>query len=218
MAEATSSLTRLCLLTPRDYTVAALQPRLEAALAAGDVASLIVMAPAGAPESLRAAANAFVPLAVAHGTAAIIHNDARVAAYTKADGIHVDTGVEALAEAIAARPKNGGRMVGAGNFLSRHEAMDAGELDPDYVFCGRLDGDTDATIFPKALELASWWSDVTVIPAIVMGGATTASAAEAAAAGVPFVALSRAIWEHPAGAAAAVREVYDHLARVTEAA
>lgn len=218
MAEATSSLTRLCLLMPRDYSVAALQPLLEEALAAGDIASLIVTAPAGAPESLRAAADAFVPLAIAHGSAAIVHNDSRIAAYTKADGIHVDKGKEALAEAIAARPRNGGRMVGAGNFVSRHEAMDAGELDPDYIFFGRLDGDTDATIFPKALDLAAWWSAVTVIPAIVMGGSATASAAEAAQAGVPFVALSRAVWEHPGGPAAAVREATDHLARVTEAA
>ena len=92
------------------------------------------------------------------------------------------------------------------------------KLEPDYLFFGRLDGDTADAIFPKALDLAAWWSSVTIIPAIVMGGRALASVDEAAANGIEFVALSAAVWDDPRGPAAAVAEVAERLARVREPA
>ncbi len=53
--------------------------------------------------------------------------------------------------------------------------MLAGDTDPDYVFFGRLDGDTDTAIFPKAFALAEWWAELFAIPAMVMGGSSLAS-------------------------------------------
>lgn len=213
MANAAPFPCRLCLVTPGDYAVDTLSPKLSAALGAGDIASLVITAPARDPAALRHAANAFVPIAVAHGTAALIHNDARIAAYSKADGLHLDS-AEALADAGARRHGDG--ILGIGNLGSRHAAMEAGEMNPDYVFFGRLDGDSAAEIHPNALDLAAWWSALTVIPAMVMGGRDLASVSEAAAAGVPFVALSRAVWDHADGPAAAVRQALEHLTQAEE--
>jgi thiamine-phosphate pyrophosphorylase len=92
--------------------------------------------------------------------------------------------------------------------------MEIAEADPDYLFFGKLDGDSGDEIFPRALELASWWSSVAVIPAIVMGGSSVASVDAAAANGIEFVALSRAVWEHPRGPAAAVAEASARLAEL----
>ena len=94
--------------------------------------------------------------------------------------------------------------------------MSAGEADPDYVFFGKLDGDTDDAIYPKALDLAAWWAELFEIPAIVMGGLALASVAEARNAGVEFVAIRRAVWEHPEGAAAAIAEAGRILAAPPE--
>src|SRR5919198_483541 len=116
------------------------------------------------------------PIAVARGVAAIIHNDTRIVGRTGADGVHVDGGAADLADAVAALRKK--KIVGAGGIRSRHEAMLAGESDPDYLFFGRLDGDNGPEIFDKSLELAAWWSSLFVIPAIVMGGNMVASVAE----------------------------------------
>jgi thiamine-phosphate pyrophosphorylase len=206
---------RLCLVTPPDYEALSLAARLADALAGGDVASLIVTPPGGRPEALQDAASALVPIAQARGVATILHGDARIADRTKADGVHIDSGPADLRAAIERR---GRRIVGAGGLRARHDALEAGELEPDYVFFGRLHGDADDGIFPKALELAAWWAEVAVIPAMVMGGRGLASVDEAAANGVDFVALSSAVWDHPEGPGAAVTEANRRLATLREAA
>ncbi len=216
MANDIASRCRLCLVTPAGADAETFASRVADALSGGDVASLIIAADPADPSRLQNAAQAFVPLAQNAGAAAIIHGDTRIVGRTQADGVFIDSGPADLAVAVASlHPK---RMVGAGHIASRHEALAAGEAEPDFLFFGRLDGDTDDGIFPKALDLAAWWSAVTVIPAIVMGGRTLASVREAAAAGIEFVALSRAVWDDPRGPGAAVAEACTHLAESGETA
>jgi thiamine-phosphate pyrophosphorylase len=207
---------RLCLITPRLAAPDAFAALLDEALAGGDVASLIITGVSADPSALQRIAEALVPVAQRHGTAALIHNDTRIAGRSKADGVHIDTGPADLAEAVRSfRPS---RIVGTGNLHSRHDALIAGEADPDYAFFGRLDGDKDAGIFMPALDLAAWWSELVQIPAVVMGGGAIASVAEARDAGVEFVALGRAVWEAPAGPRAAVAEACAILAAMPETA
>src|SRR5690606_21067837 len=177
--------------------------------------SLIITAPEPVdPNALQRAAERLVPIAQARGVAALIHNDTRVAARTKADGVHVDTGLAAVRDAVEASRHR--QIVGASGVQLRHEALEIGDAEPDYLFFGRLDGDSGEAIFPKALELAAWWASVTVIPAIVMGGRDIASVDEAAAHAIEFVALSRAVWEYRDGPEAAVAAVVGRLAAVRE--
>ena len=216
MANDIASRCRLCLVAPAGVDAGTFAPRVADALSGGDVASLIIAAHPTDPAALQKAAEAFVPIAQEAGAAAIVHGDTRIVGRSKADGVLVDGGLADLAAALAAlHPK---RMVGAAGLTSRHEALAAGEAAPDFLFFGRLDGDSGDGIFPKALDLAAWWSDVTVIPAIVMGGKTLASVREAAEAGIEFVALSKAVWDDPRGARAAVAEACERLAGTGEAA
>lgn len=200
---------RLCLVTPSGASPQAFGSALEEALASGDVASLIVTA---AQVDLGRLAEIAVPLAQNWGVAALVHNDSDVALKTTADGVHIDDGGADLGARIAALHPH--RIAGVGNLTSRHDAMAAGEAEPDYVFFGRLDGDSEDAIFPKALELAEWWAALFQIPTIVMGGASIASVRQARDAGIEFVALRRAVWEHPAGPGAAVAEANRLLAAV----
>lgn len=204
---------RLCLVTPLGATPETVGATLEVALIGGDVASLIVTA---SPGELGRLAAATVPLAQAHGVAALIHNDREVALSTGADGVHVDDRRADLAAIVAALHPD--RIAGIGNLTSRHDAMTAGEAQPDYVFFGRLDGDNGAAIFPKAFDLAEWWSALFEIPAVVMGGADLASVRQASTAGIEFVALRRAVWEHPDGPGAAVAAANRLLAETQDAA
>lgn len=215
MPEAEANRCRLCLVTPLQSDAAALAARVAAAIAGGDVASLIIAVDPADPAVLQRTAEAVVPIAVARGVAAIIHNDTRIVGRMGADGVHVDGGAADLADAVAALRKK--KIVGAGGIRSRHEAMLAGESDPDYLFFGRLDGDTGPEIFDKSLELATWWSSLFVIPAIVMGGNTVASVAAAAEAGIEFVALSRAVFDS-ADPGAAVAEANRLLSAMPELA
>jgi len=213
MADADDSRCRLCLVTPETSDPAGFRPLLDAALAGGDVACLIIT---GAPESLQETAEALVPVAQSRGAAALVHNDTRIAGRARADGVHVDTGPADLKIAIDTfRPA---RIVGAGGLRSRHDAMLAGEANPDYLFFGRLDGDTRESIFRKALDLASWWSSMFLVPAMVMGGRSIASVSEAAEAGIEFVALRDAVWSHDAGPGEAVAAADRVLAAAPERA
>jgi thiamine-phosphate pyrophosphorylase len=216
MANAPNIRCRLCLVTPPAYEADAFAARLANALAAGDVASLIITAPVNDPGGLQRAAEALMPVAEARGVASLIHNDTRVAGRTKADGVHIDSGAADVTTALESLRNK--KIVGAGGARGRDEALEMGEAEPDYLFFGRLDGDSADAIFPRSLELASWWSSVTIIPAIVMGGRALASVEEATANGIEFVALSAAVWDHPEGPGAAVANVAERLARLREAA
>ncbi len=140
MANNNATRCRLCLVTPTTLDPTELARKVGEAVSGGDVASLIIAGTPADPAALQRTAQLLVPIAQAAGVAAVVHNDTRVVGRTGADGIHIDTGLDDVAAAVAAfHPK---RMVGAGGLLSRHDAMAAGELGPDYLFFGRLDGDT----------------------------------------------------------------------------
>jgi thiamine-phosphate pyrophosphorylase len=205
---------RLCLVTPPALDPAAFPGILKSALGAGDVATLFIGGEAGADEQQQIA-EVLVVIAQAAGVAALVVNDPWLLERAGADGVHIDTGRDDLRAALDRF--RGKRIIGAGGIRSRHEAMEFGERDPDYLFFGRLDGDTDDGIFPKALDLAAWWSGLFEIPAVVMGGRALASVSAAAEAGIEFVALRHAVWNHPDGPAAAVAEA-NRLLAVTEPA
>jgi thiamine-phosphate pyrophosphorylase len=213
MSEAEENQCRLCLVTPQGVAPTIFAAMLEEALSGGDVASLFIT---GDTATLPDLAKAAVPVAQAHGVAAVIVNDTRLAGHARADGVHIDSGRSDLDAAIKSfRPQ---RIVGAGGARSRHDAMAVGDADPDYVFFGRLDGDTEPAIYDKSLELAGWWAELFQIPAIVMGGSAIASVAAARDAAIEFVALRQAVWEHPAGPREAVREANAILAQAMEQA
>jgi thiamine-phosphate pyrophosphorylase len=200
----TAASCRLCLALP-EKRGADFAERLDDALSAGDVACLFVD-PGNDPATL----TDLIGIAQRHGVAAIVVGDVATARQLGADGVHIESGLPDLKTAVTAgRP---GLMVGSGGIAGRDRAMRVGELDPDYLFFGRLDGDTGPHIFPKALDLATWWSDLFELPAVVMGGAGLDSVAEAAAAGIEFVCLRRAVWEHADGPAEAIRRANHFLA------
>src|SRR5579871_2932478 len=101
MPEAEKSRCRLCLVTPLSGEPAAIAKLVAAALAGGDVASLIVAVAPPDPVALQRLCEAIVPVAAARGVATLVHNDTRIVGRTGADGVHVDSGADDLADAIA---------------------------------------------------------------------------------------------------------------------
>jgi thiamine-phosphate pyrophosphorylase len=193
---------RLCLITPAAFDPDAFAPTLDEALRSGDVASLIIDLSSFDADRQFLAAERLVPIAQANAVAAILKGGGDLVRRLGADGLHVDGGHAELRRAVDALHPDA--IVGAAGLHTRHEAMLAGETDCDYLFFGRLDGDTMPGIFEKALDLAAWWSAVFEIPAIVMGGHAAESVVEAVDARIEFVALREAVWTHAEGAAAAV--------------
>ncbi|MBN9037827.1 MAG: thiamine phosphate synthase, partial [Rhizobiales bacterium] len=93
---------RLVLITPPGIDPAALERKLSAALAAGDVASLILPRYDLDDAAFQALCERLVPLAQERGVAAIVAGDTRVAGRVGADGIHVEEGKAGLANYAAA--------------------------------------------------------------------------------------------------------------------
>lgn len=169
---------------------------LSRALGGGDVATVFIGAAGRSQTAFQAFAEEIVPLVQEAGAAAIVADDTRTAGRVKADGLHVSGGsLEELRDAVARfAPK---LIVGASGFKTRHEALDAGEILPDYLFFGRLSAETDPAPRPCDLELAEWWADIVEVPCVLMGGSDLGALREAAASGVEFIALSDAIFGEP---------------------
>lgn len=196
---------RLVLITPKGLDLDAATAALEAALLGGDVASVIVAQYDLTDADFQKHASVLVPMIQDHGAAALLAGDTRVTGRVKADGIHVEGNAAELAEAIENHaPK---LIVGGGNAQDRHHALELGELRPDYIFFGKLEGDIKPEAHPKNLALGEWWASMIEIPCIVMGGTELASALAVAETGSEFVALREAIFSAPNGPAAAVAEV-----------
>jgi thiamine-phosphate pyrophosphorylase len=154
--------------------------------------------------SFQALAEKLVPVIQDAGAAALVSGDSRTAGRAKADGLHIAGNVEQLGEAIEKfTPK---LIVGGGNAQERHRALEIGELQPDYIFFGKLDGDIKPEAHPKNLALAEWWASMIEIPCIVMGGTDPASALAIAESGAEFAALRLAVFAEPGRAAQVVQE------------
>ncbi|MFK0383755.1 thiamine phosphate synthase [Agrobacterium sp. NPDC090273] len=196
---------RLVLIVPQADDMQKQAKAVEEALRGGDVASVIIPQYGLDDGAFQKVAELIVPLVQKSGAAALIAGDSRVAGRAKADGLHVTTGGEALAEAVEKfTPK---LIVGGGNADDRHKALEQGEANPDYIFFGKLEGDIKPEAHPKNLALGEWWASMIEIPAIVMGGSDIASVVPVAETGVEFVALRSAVFDHAAGPAQAVSEI-----------
>ncbi len=175
------------------------------ALRGGDVASVIMPQYDLDDTAFQKHAEKLVPVIQAAGAAALIVDNSRVAGRVKADGLHITGNAAALAEAVEKHaPK---LIVGGGNAMDRHHALEIGEVQPDYIFFGRLDGDIKPEAHSKNLALGEWWAAMVEIPVLVMGGNDPASALAVAETGVEFVALGRAVFADPAQAASVVASV-----------
>lgn len=179
------------------------------ALRGGDVASVIVPQYGLDDTAFQKHAEAIIPVIQKAGAAALVVDNSRVAGRVKADGLHISGNAEALAEAVEKHvPK---LIVGGGNAMDRHHALEMGEIQPDYIFFGKIDGDIKPEAHSKNVALGEWWSAMIEIPAIVMGGTDPASALVVAESGVEFVALGKAVFSDPAQAAAIVTRVNAEL-------
>ena len=204
---------RLVLIAPENGDAATVA----AALAGGDVASLIIPRYGLGEDQWMAHARALVDVAQKADVAALVVNDTRIAGRNGADGVHFEGDLDGLADQI---DKAAGRtIVGAGNIRTRHRALEIGELRPDYIMFGKTGGDTHPEANPKNVELGEWWAAMVEIPCIVLGGSDVGSVTDVAATGAEFVALCAAVFAapDPAGAVAHANAVLDGTAPALEA-
>ena len=189
---------RLVLIAPTQST----PERVLSALSSGDVASLILPQGDMDDASFQIFAEKIVPAAQEKGIAVIMAGEPRIAARVHADGIHMEGSKTVVGELIEKHQAK--MMVGTGGVTTRDDALELGELQPDYIFFGRFDYDNKPEPHPRNLKLGGWWSEMVEIPCIVLAGSAIESVVDVAAAGVDFVAVSAAVYGEGIDPAAAV--------------
>ncbi len=199
--------TRLMLMTPELGDIDAFEASFEGALAAGEIAAVVIrLAPADDRTRL-ARAKALVEAAQAEGAAALLAGEGveDIVGKSGADGLHV-TSLAAAREAIERfRPE---KIVGCGPLASRDDAMYAGEAGVDYVLFGEEVG---GRAFDATLERVAWWVPIFETPCVGFAqelGQITALAGEDA----EFALLGEAVWRHAGGPAVAIAEAGSMLA------
>ena len=187
--------------------------RVVAAFASGDIASLILPQDDRDEATFQAYAEKIVPAAQAVGIAVVIAGDSRIAGRVKADGLHVEASKAELADAVERLQER--MMVGTGGAKTRDDALELGEVRPDYIFFGRFGYDNKPEPHPRNLSLGQWWAEMIEIPCIVMAGSDIGSVEAVAATGAEFVALSAAIFADGVEPATAVAEANTLLDKTT---
>lgn len=194
---------RLYLITPPQIgDLEAFAVTLGDALGAGDVAALQIRLKAVSDAEVRRAVDVLGPVARAHGVAVIMNDRADLA--RGCDGVHLGQRDGSVAE--ARRLLGPDAMIGVTCHDSRHLAMEAAEAGADYVAFGAFFPTTTKTVEHTASpETLTIWQETMEIPCVAIGGIDTTNAGALANAGADFVAVSGAVWSHPAGPAEAVR-------------
>ncbi|MBM7852545.1 thiamine-phosphate pyrophosphorylase [Methylopila capsulata] len=192
--------TRLMLVTPELAETEAFAPVFAAALAAGDVAAVVVRLAAADDRTRIARAKPLIATAQEAGAAVLLAGDGveDIIGKAGADGVHLVS--SALLPDMVERfsPE---KIVGFAAPRSRDAAMEAGEAGVDYLLIG-LDGaepwDAETT-----RDRTEWWAEIFEVPCAGFA-ATIDDVAAIAAAGAEFVALGDAVWRHVDGPAAGV--------------
>ncbi len=194
---------RLYLVTPPRLDPAKFREPLKAALDAGDVACVqLRLKDVGDDEILRAA-DLLRPVAQERDVAFLMNDRPDLAAETGCDGVHIG---QEDADYASARARVGPRaIVGVTCHNSRHLAMEAAERGADYVAFGAFfETGTKLAKTRAEPEILEWWSTLTEVPCVAIGGITPDNCAPLVRAGADFLAVVSAVWNHPRGPAAAV--------------
>lgn len=196
---------RLYLITPPAIDdLAAFGRLLAEALDAGDVAALQIRLKDAPDTVVEAAVHALSPIAQARGVAVILNDRPDLAAKLGCDGVHVGQDDASCAE--ARRMMGPKAMVGVTCHDSRHLAMEAAEAGADYVAFGAFfPTETKDASTRAEPEILSIWQEFMEVPCVAIGGITADNAADLAAAGADFLAVSAGVWKHADGPAAGVK-------------
>lgn len=208
---------RLYLITPPRLDAAAFSSVMADALDAGDVAAVQLRLKDVSDDAVRQACDILRPVVQAREAAFLLNDRADLAAEMGCDGVHI--GQSDTPYRTARRLVGDNAIVGVTCHASRHLAIEAAEAGADYVAFGAF-FPTATKVAPAAAdpEILEWWSTMMTVPCVAIGGLTVANCAAVIEAGADFLAVSAGVWDHPEGAAAAVRAFNAAIERVREPA
>lgn len=194
---------QLYVVSPPSIVIPAFTDSLKAALAAGPVAAFQLRLKDVSDADVLRACEALLPVCQAVDVAFILNDRADLAAKAGADGVHLGQGDGSIAEARALLGREA--QIGRTCHDSRHLAMEAGETGADYVAFGAFyDTTTKPSHYRPTPDILGWWTTLSQIPCVAIGGIFAHNAAPLVEAGADFIAVVRAVWDNEGGPGAGV--------------
>ncbi len=206
---------RLYLITPPRIEVAGFAEALARALDAGDVACVQLRLKEVSDDDIRRAAKALLAVTATRDVALIMNDRPDLARETGCDGVHVgqqDAPYEAARQVVGADA-----VVGVTCHGSRDLAIEAAAKGADYVAFGAFYATATKEAKARAnLDTLAWWSEMTTVPSVAIGGITPTNCPPLVRAGADFLAVVTAVWDHPDSPAAAVKAFGSAIAELPE--
>jgi thiamine-phosphate pyrophosphorylase len=198
---------RLYLVTPRVADVAAFASQLTAALAAGDIAAVLLRLADADERTLINRAKELTRAVQDKDVALLLDGHTDLVARAGADGAHL-TGLAEFSEAIGRlKPE---RIAGAGGLETRHDAMAAAEANADYVMFGEPSEAGKHPSFGAIEDRIAWWAEVFEAPCVGFA-ASADEVAPLVKAGADFIALGDWVWRDPQNVAATIADAARQL-------
>jgi thiamine-phosphate pyrophosphorylase len=193
---------QLYLISPPAFDLEIHARALEQALTADGPVAAYQLRLKGVPDAeVLAAAARLLPVCRAHDVAFLVNDRADLARAAGADGVHLGQTDGSVAEARALLGHEA--QIGVTCHGSRHLAMEAGEAGANYVAFGAFFATgTKAVEHHATPEILRWWTALSPIPCVAIGGITPANCRPLVEAGADFLAVSAAIWSAADPAAA----------------
>lgn len=198
---------RLYLVTPPVADAQAFSVTLAAALAAGDVAAVLLRLAEGDERTQINRAKTLSPAVQDKGAALLLDGHADLVARAGADGAHLTGIAEFTAALELLKPE---RIVGVGGLTTRHDAMAAAEAGADYVMFGEPGAAGERPSFDAIEERVAWWAEVFEAPCVAYA-ASDEEVAPLAKAGADFVALGDWLWRDPQAIVETMARAAGHL-------
>ncbi|HEY2759025.1 MAG TPA: thiamine phosphate synthase [Pseudolabrys sp.] len=198
---------RLYLVTPPVDDAQAFGPQLEAAMAAGDVAAVLLRLTDADERTQINRAKALGRIVQDKDAALLLDGHADLVARAGADGAHL-AGIDAFSGALETLKPD--RIAGAGQLDTRHDAMLAAEQGADYVMFGEPGENSERPEFAAIEERVAWWAEVFEAPCVGFA-ASADEIAPLVKAGADFVALGDWVFADPRGVAVCVAEAAARL-------
>ena len=167
--------------------------RLKAAFDGGPVAAFQLRVKGVDDHELARLAEPLQAICADHEVAFIVNDSIALAKRLGADGVHLGQSDGNPREARDVLGPDA--QIGRTCHDSRHLAMEAGEAGCDYVAFGAFHPTTTKpSNYRPDPHILSWWSAITEIPCVAIGGITPLNAPPLVTAGADFIAVCQAVW------------------------
>ncbi|MBO6946931.1 MAG: thiamine phosphate synthase [Rhodospirillales bacterium] len=162
-------------------------------------------------DDFKRAADALVPVCHGFDIPLIVNDRPDIAHATGADGVHVGQQDASYGEARTLLGPDA--IIGVTCHASRDLAIEAGDAGADYVAFGAFfPSQSKEAKHHATTEILEFWSQMTIIPCVAIGGITAENCRPLVDAGANYLAVIGSIWNHPDGPDAGVRAFADVLA------